>query len=117
MTPEELTISYDQFMPQTLRRRIQLFNEVSAENRALLLRTHVERWLAANRRRLTPEQIAILKEIGERISPEWYREDRDFERLRDEVEGLRARAEAVLPLEDVVQILSNRADYVPAVEA
>lgn len=117
MTPEQPTVSYDQFMPQPRERRIRIFNEISAENRALLIKTHVERWLAANRPRLTSEQVAVLEEIGRCISPEWYREGRDYENVRREVEGLRERAEAVLPIEDVVQILSDRPDYVPPVEA
>ena len=117
MTPEQPIISYDQFMPQPLERRRKIFNEVSAENRALLIKTHVERWLAAHRTKLTSGQVAILEEIGGRISPEWYQEGRDSEKVRREVEGLQQRVEAVLPFEDVAQILGDRADYVPAVEA
>ena len=117
MTPEQPTINYDQFMPQPLERRRQIFNEVSAENRALLIKTHVERWLAANRPRLTSEQVAVLEEISGRISPEWYREGCDIEKIQHEVEGLQEKAEAVLPFEDVAQVMGDRPDYVPPVEA
>lgn len=47
MNQEQTSIGYDEFMPQPLKERLKIFNEVSAENRALLIKTHVERWLAA----------------------------------------------------------------------
>jgi len=116
MNQEQLTIGYDQFMPLQLQERIRLFNEVSAENRALLIRTHVERWLAANHLRLSREQAAVIDEIVRSISPELYQAERDFEKVTQEVEKLREKAEAVFSRDDVIQIMSNRADYVPAAE-
>jgi hypothetical protein len=110
------TITYDQFMPQPLQERIRIFDEISAENCAQLIKTHVERWLAANRPRLTHEQTVVVEEIIHSISSEWYKRERDFERAAQEVEALRKKAEAVFSREDVMQIMSNRADYVPAVE-
>ena len=116
MNQEQLTIGYDQFMPQPLQERLRIFNEVSAENRALLIKTHVERWLAANRPRLTHEQIAVVEEIIPCITPESYQAERDMEKVAQEAEALRRKAEAVFTREDVIQIMSNRADYVPPVE-
>lgn len=116
MSQEQPTIGYDQFMPQSLQERIRIFNEVSAENRAMLIKTHVERWLATNRPRLTDEQVAIVEEIIPFITPELYQAERDFEKIDQEAEALRRKAEAVFSREDVMQIMSNRADYVPAVD-
>lgn len=116
MNQGQPTIGYDQFMPQPLQERLRLFNEMSAENRALIMKTHVERWLAANRPRLTDEQVAVVEEMFRIITPESYQEERDFEKIHQEAERLRAKAEAVFSREDVVQIMSDRADYVPAVE-
>ncbi len=117
MMPEQPMISYDQFMPQPRERRIQTFNEISAENRALLIQTHIKRWLAANRSRLNSEQVAVVEESIRFISAENYREGRDMEKIHREAEALREKAEAVLSREDVVQILSDRPDYVPPIEA
>ena len=116
MTLEQPTISYDQFMPQSLERRRQIFSEISAENRSLLIRTHVERWLATNRSRLNSEQVAVVEESIRFISPERYQEGRDMEKIHQEAEALRKKAEAVLSREDVIQIFSDRPDYIPAVE-
>src|SRR5215216_292585 len=116
MSQEQPTIAYDQFMPQPLEERLRLFNEVSAENRALLVKTHVERWLAVNRPRLTHEQIAVVEELIHSIRPEFYQQGTDFQKIVQEVEALRKKAEAVFSREDVMQIMSNRADYVPAIK-
>ena len=60
MNQEQTPIGYDQFMPHPLQERRRIFNEISAENRAFLIKTHIGRWLAANRPQLPPEQIAVL---------------------------------------------------------
>ena len=116
MMPEPPTINYDVYMTQPFEQRLRLFNEISAENRALLIQTHVKRWLAANRSRLNSEQVAVAEESIGFISPEKYREGRDMEKIHREAEALREKAEAVLSREDVVQILSDRPDYVPPIE-
>ena len=116
MAPEQPTVNYDQFMPQPLERRRQIFNGISAENRALLIQAHIKRWLAAHRSRLNSEQVAVVEESIGFISPEKYREGRDMEKIHREAEALREKAEAVLSREDVVQILSDRPDYVPPIE-
>lgn len=117
MSQEQPMISYDEFMPQPFQERLKIFNNISAENRALLIKTHVERWLAANRPRLTQEQIALVEEMIPYLTPERYQAERDMEKIAQEAEALRRKAEAVFSREDVMQIMSNRADYVPPVEA
>ena len=117
MNQEQPTIGYDQFMPQPLQDRRRIFNEISAENRALLIKTHVERWLAANRPRLTSEQIAVLEEIIAYITPERYQAERDMEKIHQEAEALRQKAETVFSREDVRQIMSDRPEYVPPIES
>ncbi len=117
MNQEQTTISYDQFMPQPLQERLRIFNEVSAENRALLIKTHIERWLTANRSRLTPQQIAVVEEIIPFIKPEWYQAERDTQKVEQEAEVFCRKMEAVFSREDVMQITNaNHADYVPPVE-
>lgn len=116
MNQEQSTISYDEFFPKSLQERLSIFNEISAENRALLVKTHAERWLAANRSRLSNEQIAIVEEIIRSITLEWYKKESIFEKIEQQVEALRQKAEAVLTLEDVKQLMSNRAEYIPVAE-
>lgn len=114
---QEQSIGYDQYMPQPLNERLKIFNEISAENRALLVKTHVERWLAANRPRLTQEQVCVIEEIIPSISPEKYRTERDDEKVMREIEAWQQKAEAIFSREELRQIVSERADYVPPIEA
>lgn len=116
MNQEQTSIGYDEFMPQPLKERLKIFNEVSAENRASLIKTHVERWLAANRPRLSDEQIVVVEEMIPYITPESYRVDRNKEEVERKAEMLYKKAEAVFSREDMMQIMSNRGDYVPLVE-
>jgi hypothetical protein len=117
MNRELTTISYDQFMPQPRQERLRIFNEISAENRALLIKTHIERWLTANRVRLTPEQIAAAEEVVTFVKPQCYQSDRDTEKVQQEAEVFCRKLEAVFSREDMMQIRNaNFADYVPPVE-
>jgi|GEM_PF-4865919 len=115
MNQEQTTIGYDDYMPQPLRERRRVFSEISPENRALLVRTHVERWLTTNRPRLTGEQIAVVEEMILYITSERYQPDRDMEKIHQEAEALLRKAETVLSGDDVRQIVFERADYVPPV--
>ncbi len=116
MNQKQKTLSYDQFMPRPLQERIRLFNEVSAENRALLVKTHIERWLVKNQSRLTEEQIAVVDEVLQFAIPENYGSNRNIEKLHSEIQKTGEKAAAVFSREDIMQILSNRADYLPIIK-
>ena len=116
MSQEQPAINYDQFYLKPVKDRIKIFNEISAENRAFLVKTQSERWLAANRSRLNHEQVSVVEEIIQSISPEWYQTGRDVENIDQKTGALIKNLEAVLSREDVLQFATNRADYIPAVE-
>lgn len=103
-------------MPQPFEERQEIFSNISAENRALLMKVHLERWLAANLSRLTHEQVRVVEEFKSFTTPEMYKEGQDSEEIRQEIEALQKRAEAVFSRDELRQIVSERADYVPAVE-
>ena len=117
MSQEQVEINYDQFYLKSFDKRREIFNEISAENRAFLVKTHAERWLAANRSRLTREQVSAVEELNQSISPEWYKTRHDFsEEIDPKVEALINKVEAVLSREDMLQLATNRAEYIPVVE-
>lgn len=117
MNQEQGTIGYDKFFLTPVKERREIFTEISAENRAFLIKTHAERWLAANRSRLTDEQISVVEELIQAISPELYKTKHDFsEEIHPEAEILVNKLEAVLSPEDMLQLGANRADYIPIVE-
>lgn len=117
MNQEQVTIRYDKFFLSSDEERKEIFNEISADNRAFLVKTHVERWLAANRSRLTDEQVSVVEELIQSISPEWYKEKYDFsEKIDPKIEALIKKVEAMLSREDVIQLAANRAEYIPLIE-
>ncbi len=70
-------IDYDSFRTKSWAERVSLFNSISAEERAELVRTHISRWLSLHRHELTDEQIAILQENIAFISTDLYAFPRD----------------------------------------
>ena len=117
MSQEQVEVNYDQFYLKSVKERREIFNEIFAENRAFLVKTHAERWLAANRSRLTLEQVSVVEELIQAISPEWYKTRHDFsEEIHPEAEILVNKVEALLSREDVLQLGANGADYIPVVE-
>ena len=116
MNQEQSTIGYDEWMPKPHQERQRIFTDITADNRSLLIKTHIERWLAANRQRLNNEQITVVENIIiPFITPERYRLDRDTEKVEQEADTLQRKAEEFFSREDLMQISSPRADYVPPV--
>jgi hypothetical protein len=117
MNQEQGMIGYDGFFLCSVEERREIFNEISADNRAFLVKTHAERWLAANRSRLTDEQVSVVEELIQSILPEWYKTKHDFsEEIDPKFEALINKVEAILSREDVIQLAANRAEYIPVIE-
>jgi hypothetical protein len=104
MNQKQLKISYDEYLALPLEERIKISGVVSAENHALLMKTHVKTWLAFNHPRLTREQIAMVEEIIRFITPEMYQANRDYEKVMREAKELYTKATAVFPREEVIQM-------------
>lgn len=104
-------LTYDEFMVNSLGERIRLFNQVTAENRANLVRAHLTRWLARHAARLTPEQLAVLQEALTAITPAWYRSRRRIDHLAA-IRALEEKMARVLSREDMGQALTLHADYI-----
>jgi hypothetical protein len=102
---QAVRVEYDTFCQQDRQSKIRLFNEISAENRAELVRTQIERWLNKNKPRLTSEQIKIMEENLSFVRADLYRLPRREEDLVKARE-LEERTAAVLSLEDRAQALT-----------
>jgi hypothetical protein len=72
-------LDYDSFRTKSWSERVSLFNRISAEERAELVRTHIRRWLSLHRHELTDEQIAIVEENIAFIRADLYTLPRDEE--------------------------------------
>ena len=105
-------IDYDSFMQGDLNARISTFQKITAENKAEIVRTQIERWLEVNRGRLTAEQIAIMEENLAFVTPEVYEQSRTQSSLT-RAKDLEARSLALLSREDVGQALTIHGAYIP----
>jgi hypothetical protein len=97
-------VTYEAFCKLDQETRRRAFNEVTAENRADLVRTHIERWQDANRDRLTPQQLALLKELLALITPDTYRGGAGTEEARLKAREIQTRQALIFTLEDMQQM-------------
>ena len=63
---------YKEFMKLSATERTKAFQSAEPETKAVLKRIHAERWLTANSRRLSREQIDLVKEAIAVLTPALY---------------------------------------------
>ena len=109
-------VDYDTFMKQDVQSRLAMFNRITPENRADLVRTQIQRWVEANSERLTPEQLGLTQEWLDFVKADNYREsvagdqkDELMVRLKD----LESRAAKVFSTEDMRQALTIHGSHIP----
>jgi hypothetical protein len=105
-------VDYDMWWKLDVQERIRVFNEVTPENRADLVKEQVTRWLDANRARLNADQIKLLDEVMSAITPDVYRLPRQPEAV-ERMKALEARAAALLSREDAGDALTIQGPYIP----
>jgi hypothetical protein len=91
--------------------RVGCMSGLSPEEKSEFVRTHRRRWLAANRHRLSEEQVRELEETIAFIGPELYRLPQDPAVLARAKE-MEVRAFALLSHADLYQ-MSLHGDRVP----
>lgn len=91
---------YDDFMKLAAGQRRARFAALTAENKAMIVQTHAQRWLHDNRERLTASEIGVFEEIIAFITPDLYRERSD-DTLDKREEALRATMRCRVRPDDV----------------
>ena len=82
---------YDEFMRLPANERPAHFASIDARDKAVIVRTHAERWLAKNRARLDPSQVRVFQEAIAFITPELYLRPLDAQMMKRE-QDLKNRA-------------------------
>jgi hypothetical protein len=67
-----IAADYDKFMALAAQQRREQFGKMSAEAKAFTVRTHAERWIAANKARLGSAELAAMQEAVSFITPRIY---------------------------------------------
>lgn len=108
------TVDYDTLMQQQDKAAIRRqFAQLSPENKAVIVRTQIERWIAANRARLSPAQLQVMQEMAAAVSPDLYSPNRPEGTLA-RVQELEKRAISLLGREDVGRAATlEMAVYIP----
>ena len=114
-TSAQTLVTYDEYAQLSRDEQVSLFQEISAENRALLARTQAERWLALNREKLDAQQLEAVKAAIETIDPALYEEDKTAE-WEATTERIMKKLLAVLPPEEVGQGFGAGAPYIPPID-
>jgi hypothetical protein len=105
-------VTYDLFMRLDLRERTRTFNHATPETRAELVQTHIKRWIARNRTRLTPEQLLVMFENLGFVTADHYRGKPSVDDLA-RAKDLAVRTMAVFPPEDLIQALTFDGPPIP----
>ncbi len=104
-----MPVDYDTFRTTPWAERVTLFNAISAEEKAELVRTHISRWVAAHRQDLTPAQIEMADEwmaVIKAASYELPRTEESMSLLR----SLEARTAALFSREQMREALTMHWD-------
>jgi len=105
-------ISYDDFMKTDASDRIARFNQITSENRAEIVKTHITRWRDANKSELSKDQLAIIEEQLALISPEMYSERRTEESMQ-KVRDLAERTSKLFTQDQMIRAFTIRGVYIP----
>ncbi len=111
-TPATPAVSYATFMQQDNEERLRTFNRITPESRAYLVEEQVARWLTVNRSYLTQEQLSVLVDFMNVVTPPVFRLPgyRDTLAWRNDVV---ARIEKLFSPAEIRQALTIYGDYIP----
>jgi hypothetical protein len=98
-------------MQQDNQGRIHTFNQMTPENRAEVVRTHIQRWLDANRSRLTTEQITVMDENIAFVTPGVYALPKTADTIA-RFKALEMKTKALFTPEEMFQGLTIQGDYI-----
>ena len=70
--PASAELEYEAFCKKDEKEKRQLFRAATADQKAVLARTQMERWLEANRSSLSNEQLAVLQELIPTVTPDLF---------------------------------------------
>ncbi len=110
---------YDEFMQLSVKQRQEQFGRLGGKDQAFLVRTHAERWLAANKAQLSRPEVRIFSEAITFVTPQLYDSPTTleaFKRTGDIKEGVPCRVRATDAAVAFSVLLGNEFPY-PRIDA
>ena len=109
-------VTYDDYAQMVREEQIRVFNEITPENRAEIMKVQVERFLEANRERLNTDQISALETLSEKIQPSMYNTALNAEARDQQAGQFVSDLRAVFSINDIAQCCGPGAPYIPPVK-
>jgi hypothetical protein len=106
-------VDYDTYAQSDRRTQIGLFNAITPENCAEIVRTQAQRWLALNRPSLTAKQIEAAESVVSMITPDLYRSGLTEAQRAANIEPALKRLEELFTREQVWRFVGAGAPYIP----
>ena len=100
-----MTVDYEHFRGMPWGERLTLFNALTAEEKAALVKTLISRWLDAHRAELTPAQIEIVEANIDFVCAELYEKPVSHDLLRT-FKQLEARTATLLSRDQMREALT-----------
>ena len=94
-------IEYESFCKMSVESKRSAFNATTPDNRALLVRTQIERWRDANKPRLNEKQLELLGELVAIATPAAYGGGAPTQEAQDKMRSLEARLRELFTIDDV----------------
>jgi hypothetical protein len=106
-------VTYDDFGQKFELERLTIFNTISPENRAALVREQITRWQTKNSARLTSDQQQLIDDALNVIEADMYdvNSPRRSE-LQAQMKAVEARVRTLFTIEDARQAFTIHGDYI-----
>ena len=109
---QDSKIEYDEFCKLDVKSKNGFFAVASPENRAELIRTQLQRWLAKNRARLNTAQVLVIEENIAFIKADLYKLPRREEDMA-KAKALEQRTLALMSREDMTEAFTIFGSCIP----
>lgn len=95
--PAGKPMAYEAYCQMERTEKRTAFKSLPAEQRAQLMRTHLERWRDANKAKLNEAQLTLIKEMAAATSPAMFGGGTEAEqaKARELIEALETRADSL----------------------
>ena len=106
-TQGQKPVEYEKFCKLDAEAKRQAFQTMTPENRALVIKTQVERWLNANKARLNKDQAKFLADVIASITPDTYRDGPQGAEARKVAQALSQKLPTMFGIEDIQAMQPN----------
>jgi hypothetical protein len=90
--PASAELEYEAFCKKDEKEKRRLFRAAPVDQKAVLARTQMERWLEANRSSLSNEQLAVLQELIPTVTADLFQSNSE---AKAKMQSFEARASSV----------------------